>query len=90
MSYVGLSPGGGHTMCPLVCGCPTLGSIHIPPESRDPSYPPTHRVHGETGSIPIQGAAKLPQLVVNPVSFPGSGQTAGSAFRPGCKETSGG
>lgn len=38
--------------------------------------PPTHRVHGETGSIPIQGAAELPQLMVNPVPFPGSGQEA--------------
>lgn len=38
---------------------------------------PTHGVHGETGSTPIQGAAKLLQLVVNPITFPGSGHIGG-------------
>lgn len=46
------------------------------PWGASPPTLPTHRVHGETGSIPIQGAAKLPQLVVNTVPFPGSGQEA--------------
>lgn len=42
-----------------------------------PEASPTHWVHGETGSTPIQGAAELLQLVVNPVTFPGSGHIGG-------------
>lgn len=63
-------------MCGLFCGLLALGSPR-------PETLPAHRVHGETGSIPVQGAAKLLQLVVNPVTFPGSGQTGPEALRSG-------
>lgn len=56
-------------MCALLRGA---FPSHPSPET---SPTPTYRIHGETGSIPVQGAAKLLQLVVNPVTFPGSGQT---------------
>lgn len=47
----------------------------------------TYRVHGETGSIPVQRAAKLLQLVVNPVTFPGSGQIGGISTQAWAGET---
>lgn len=54
--------------------CSLLWELPPTPATPETSYS-YHRIHGETGSIPVQGAAKLLQLVVNPVTFPGSGQT---------------
>ena len=71
-------------MCALLWGAsPSHHSPETPPT-------PTYRIHGETGSIPVQGAAKLLQLVVNPVTFPGSGQTdQGQQWGLGWRVTSG-
>lgn len=30
----------------------------------------THRVHGEAGSVPVQGGAKFLKLVVDTISLP--------------------
>lgn len=60
--------------------CPNLLVERSPPKEHPcpaplcPEVLPAYRVHGETGSIPVQGAAKFLQLVVNPVTLPGSGQ----------------
>lgn len=59
-------------------GTAQLSSVGVQLWGASPSCPSsdtphTHRIHGETGSIPVQGTAKLLQLVVNPVTFPGIG-----------------